>query len=255
MPKFAANLTMLFKELPELERFDAAAEAGFEAVEVLFPYDMQASDILTSLSRNKLSLELINCPPPNYTGGPRGYAAIPGGEERFRHDFKRTLRYANALGARLVHIMAGPAQGPEARETFVANLRWASDIAQKQMLTIEPINDSDMPGYFLNNFDLAADILDEVAAPNLALQFDTYHAYRIHGDVKACWDKHNHLVGHIQIGGIPDRHEPAGGPFDYPAFFKMLDETGYDGVVSAEYFPSGKTTPSGLGWMGLRPVK
>ncbi|MCP4819888.1 MAG: TIM barrel protein [Shimia sp.] len=254
MPKFAANLTMLFNELPELDRFAAAAEAGFDAVEVLFPYDMQASDILSALARNNLSLELINCPPPNYTGGVRGFAAVPESRERFRHDFKRTLRYADALGARLVHIMAGPASGAEARDTFVENLRWASDHAQKQMLTIEPINDVDMPGYFLNDFDLAADILDEVAAPNLALQFDTYHAYRIHGDIQACWNKHGHRVGHIQIGGIPDRHEPAGGLFDYPTFFKMLDQTGYDGVVSAEYSPSGFTTQSGLGWMGLRSV-
>ncbi|MGR3712664.1 MAG: hydroxypyruvate isomerase family protein [Shimia sp.] len=240
--------------MPELDRFDAAAEAGFEAVEILFPYDMQASDILSALARNKLTLELINCPPPNYTGGPRGFAAVPESRDRFRHDFKRALRYANALGARLLHIMSGPAQGPEARATFVENLRWASDLAQKQKLTIEPINNFDMPGYFLNDFDLAAEILDEVAAPNLALQFDTYHAFRIHGDVAACWAKHSDRVGHVQIGGLPARNEPAGGPFDYPAFFKMLDATGYDGAVSAEYFPSGKTTQSGLGWMGLRPV-
>lgn len=254
MPKFAANLTMLFKELPEIERFDAAAAAGFDAVEVLFPYDMQASDILSALARNDLSLELINCPPPNYTGGARGFAAVPESRDRFRHDFKRTMRYAEALGARLVHIMSGPAQGTAARDTLIDNLRWASDFAPKQKLTIEPINDTDMPGYFLNNFDLAAEILDEVAAPNLALQFDTYHAFRIHGDIMACWEKHGHRVGHIQVGGIPDRHEPAGGDFDYPAFFKMLDAIGYEGIVSAEYFPSGHTTESGLGWLRLRSV-
>ncbi|MGR3637113.1 MAG: hydroxypyruvate isomerase family protein [Shimia sp.] len=245
MPNFAANLTMLFQELPELDRFDAASAAGFDAVEVLFPYELPASHIQSALLRNGLSLELIICPPPNYTGGPRGFAAVPESQDRFRHDFKR---------ARLLHIMAGPASGPDARRTFVENLRWASDIAQKQKLTIEPINDVDMPGYFLNDFDLAADILDEVAAPNLALQFDTYHAYKIHGDVAACWAKHGHRVGHIQIGGIPDRHEPAGGPFDFPAFFKMLDSAGYDGAVSAEYVPSGRTTESGLGWLKLRPV-
>lgn len=254
MPKFAANLTMLFTELPELDRFDAAAEAGFKAVEVLFPYDMKATDVLSALVRNRLSLELINCPPPNYTGGARGFAAVPESRDRFRHDFKRTLRHAQALGARLVHIMAGPAKGSEARQTFVDNLRWASEIAPNQKLTIEPINDIDMPGYFLNDFDLAADILDAVAAPNLALQFDTYHAFRIHGDVGACWKKHGHRVAHIQIGGLPDRHEPVDGPFDYPAFFKMLDDTGYKGAVSAEYVPTGPTTESGLGWLGLRSV-
>lgn len=253
MPIFAANLTMLFTELPVLDRFDAAREAGFDAVEVLFPYDIPARETLEALAKNQLSLVLINCPPPNYIGGERGFAAVPEMKERFRHDFKRALRYADALSAGLLHIMSGPARGPQARATFVENLIWATELAQKQKLTIEPINDVDMPGYFLNDFDLAADILDEVSAPNLALQFDTYHAFRIHGDVGACWARHADRVGHIQIGGLPDRHEPAGGPFDYPAFFRLLDDTGYKGVVSAEYTPKGNTA-KGLGWLGLRTI-
>jgi hydroxypyruvate isomerase len=248
MPKFAANLTMLFTEFPELERYEAAAAAGFDRVEVLFPYDLPAQETRRELLRHGLSLALINCPPPNYTGGARGFAAQPGLSERFQRDFRRTLRYAEMLKADVVHIMAGAAEGPEARATFVDNLKWACAFAPKQQLTIEPINDVDMPGYFLNDFDLAAEILDEVDAPNLALQFDTYHAYRIHGDVLACWDKHKARVKHIQIGGLPDRHEPLKSKhLDYPAFFEMLDASGYDGTVSAEYTPL-KRTDQGLGW-------
>jgi hydroxypyruvate isomerase len=249
MPKFAANLSMLFAEFPELDRYEAAAQAGFEAVEILFPYETPAPETQRALLRNGLSLELINCPPPNYTGGDRGFAAVPGLEDRFQRDFRRTLRYADMLRARIVHIMAGAASGDDTRTTFVQNLKWACEFAPKQQLTIEPINDVDMPGYFLNNFDLAAEILDEVNAPNLALQFDTYHAHKIHGDVQACWDKHKARVRHIQIGGLPDRNEPVKSKhFDYPAFFAMLDDTGYAGAVSAEYKPA-KRTEQGLGWL------
>ena len=253
MPKFAANLSLLFTELPFLDRFDAARAAGFSAVEVLFPYDTAARDVMAALTRNDLALTLINTPPPNYTGGARGFAAIPGGQDRFRHDFRRALRYAEVLGAGMIHIMSGAASGPEARATLIENLTWATEAAPKQRLTIGPINDTDMPGYFLNDFDLAAQVLDAVAAPNLALQFDTYHAFRITGDVAACWEKHRHRVGHIQIGGLPDRHEPCGGPFDYPAFFRQLDAEGYAGHVSAEYKP-GDTTTRGLGWFKPQAV-
>ncbi len=253
MPKFAANLSMLFAELPFLERFEAARMAGFDTVEILFPYDVPAREILEALSHNNLGLALINNPPPNYAGGQRGFAAVPDGQERFRYDFKRALRYVEVLGADLLHIMSGAASGPQARATFLENLNWATQYAPKQRLTIEPINNVDMPGYFLNSFDLAAEILDEVAAPNLALQFDTYHAYRIDGDVSACWGRHSERVGHIQIGGLPDRHEPAGGPFDYPNFFRQLDASGYAGYVSAEYNPVGRTA-AGLGWLSPRPL-
>ncbi|MBO9395603.1 TIM barrel protein [Shimia sp. R9_2] len=249
MPKFAANLTMLFTEFPELERYEAAAEAGFDRVEVLFPYDVPAPETRRELVRNGLSLALINCPPPNYTGGERGFAAVPGLSERFQRDFRRTLRYAEVLQADVVHIMAGAASGALARETIVKNLKWACAFAPRQQLTIEPINDVDMPGYFLNDFDLAAEILDEVNAPNLALQFDTYHAHRIHGDALACWEKHKARVKHIQIGGLPDRHEPLKNKhFDYPAFFEMLDASGFQGTVSAEYNPL-KRTEQGLDWL------
>lgn len=248
MPKFAANISMLFSELPFLDRFSAAKKAGFDAVEILFPYDIAARDILSRLQTTGQTLLLINTPPPNWTGGERGFAAIPGGQARFQHDFKRALRYADVLGAAMLHVMSGAAQGDEARDTMVENLRWATALAPKQKLTIEPINQTDMPGYFLSDFDLAIDILDQVAAPNLALQFDAYHAQMITGDATAAWNTYGHRAGHIQIAGAPGRAEPFIGEIDYPTFFRTLDTVGYRGHVSAEYHPSGDTV-SGLGWL------
>jgi len=255
MPRFAANLTRLFADLPLLERFGAARAAGFDAVEVLFPYEGSAADIVAQLARHTLTMVLINCPPPNYAEGPRGFAAVPGGEERFRHDLKRSLRYARALGAKHLHLMAGVAEGPAPRATFVANLRHAVEAARGLPLTIEPLNQTDMPGYFLNDFNLAADILAEVAAPNLYLQFDAYHAQIITGDVMAAWETYRHLVGHVQVAGYPGRHEPVAGVIDYPAYFDLLDAQGYAGWVSGEYDPAGRTE-AGLDWCraGLHPV-
>ncbi|MCB2135956.1 MAG: TIM barrel protein [Rhodobacteraceae bacterium] len=248
MPRFAANLSWLFTELPFMGRFRAAKAAGFDAVEVLFPYDCAAQEMRDQLVWNDLTFVLMNCPPPNPTGGPEGYAAVPGREDRFRRDFDRALRFAGVLKPRVMHVMAGPAQGPEAKATFIDNLRWAAARAPKQQLTIEPINPVDMPGYFLNDFDLAAEILDAVAAPNLALQFDAYHAHRITGDVAGSWVRHGHRAVHVQIAGYPGRHEPATGEIDYPAFFARLDADGYRGFVSAEYAPA-TTTTEGLGWL------
>ena len=248
MPRFAANLSMLFRELPLLERPAAARDAGFAGVEILFPYDEPGHLIRQALDRAGLPLILINTPPPNWTGGDRGFAAIPGGEERFRHDFRRALRYAQVLGARHIHVMAGVAEGSEARDTFIRNLAWAAATAPEQPLTIEPINTHDMPGYFLDDFDLAAEVLDTVGAPNLALQFDAYHAHRITGDVMGTWAAHGHRAAHVQVAGYPGRHEPAGGEIDYPAFFARLDSDGYAGFVSGEYTPEGRTG-DGVGWI------
>lgn len=248
MPRFAANLSMLFREYPLLERPAAARDAGFSAVEILFPYDEPGHLIRDALECAGLPLILINTPPPNWTGGDRGFAAIPGGEDRFRHDFRRALRYAQVLGATHIHVMAGVAQGPEARDTFVRNLIWASETAPEQPLTIEPINPHDIPGYFLNDFDLAAEILDTVGAPNLALQFDAYHAHRITGDVLATWSQHGHRAAHVQVAGYPGRHEPIGGEIDYSAFFAALDAKGYAGYVSGEYTPA-ERTEDGIGWI------
>ena len=250
MPKFAANISMLFTELPFLDRIPAAQKAGFDAVEILFPYDISAQDIRDALQQAGMPLALINTPPPNWTGGDRGFAAIPDGQDRFRHDFKRALRYAEVLGANIIHIMSGIAQGDEARATMIENLRWATDFAPLQKLTIEPINTVDMPGYFLSDFDLAADILDAVSAPNLALQFDAYHAQMITGDMMGTWAAHGHRAGHIQIAGAPGRREPQTGDIDYRPFFKLLNDAGYKGYVSGEYNPAGATN-KGLRWLSL----
>lgn len=250
MLRFAANISLLFTELPFLDRFDAARSAGFKAVEILFPYDLPAREILEAQRMAGLPIILINAPPPNYTGGARGYAAIPGGEERFRHDFKRALRYADVLGVEMIHVMAGVAEGREARTTMIENLRWATELAPKQRLTIEPLNPVDMPGYFLNDYDLAVDILDAVAAPNLALQYDSYHAQVISGDAIDVWRQHGHRAGHVQIGDAPGRVAPGrGGEVDFAALFERLEADGYTGFVSAEYNPGDKGTLAELGWL------
>ncbi len=248
MPRFCANLTFLFTELPLLRRIAAARAAGFEAVEILFPYDEPAAAIAEEARLAGMPIALINTPPPNWTGGDRGFAAVPGGEERFRKDFERVLRFAKVLGPTHIHIMAGRAHGPEARATYVRNLRWAAERAPKQSLTIEPINPDDMSGYFLADFPTALDILHEVDAPNLSLQFDAYHAQQIHGDVAEMWEMCAPHTSHIQVAGVPDRNEPIAGEIDYPAFFERLDKGGYKGWVSAEYQPLGNTF-DGLNWM------
>ncbi|MEY1556793.1 hydroxypyruvate isomerase family protein [Yoonia sp. R2331] len=245
MPRFCANLTFLFTEVPLMERFVYAKEAGFEAVEILDPYNAPVQDMRDQLVWQGLKMALISCPPPNYTGGAPGYAAVP--ESRFRQDFKRTLRYAEALGAEFVQILAGEAEGPEARATFVDNLRWASGYARRQKLTIEPLNPVDHPGHFLNDYYQARDVLEEVSAPNLHLQFDTYQVARIHGDVMSVWGDLRDFVAHVQIAQALDQSEPIGPGVDFPAFFDRLDADGYDGWVSAEYHPAG-TTVQGLGW-------
>jgi len=250
MPRFAANISFLFRELPLIERVAAAADAGFGAVEILFPYDDPVPELRQALSLAGLPLILINAPPPNYTGGERGYAATPGGEERFRHDFRRALRYAEALRVPTLHVMSGPGDPGDraARKTLAGNLSWAAAEARGRVLTIEPINRTDMEGYFLCDFDLAAGIIAEVGAPNVCLQFDAYHAQKITGDAMGVWAAHGHLARHVQIAGLPDRHEPEAGAVDYPAFFERLDVDGYDGWVSAEYHPADGTA-AGLGWL------
>jgi hydroxypyruvate isomerase len=248
MPKFAANLTVLFTERPFLERFAAAKAAGFDAVEVLFPYEEPPKLINRQLLANDQTLVLINCPPPNYTGGQRGFGAVPGLQERFRRDFRRTLRYCDQLKPKIVHIMAGCAAGPDARSTFVDNLIWAAKQAPNQNLTIEPINQTSMPGYFLSDFDLASEILHQVNAPNLGLQFDAFHAQMITGNAMDAWQKFGHLATHVQAASAPDRHEPDKGEIDYPALFQQIAADSYKGYVSGEYNPKA-LTEDGLDWL------
>lgn len=248
MPNFAANLTLLFTELPLLERFDAARQAGFTAVELLIPYGAPAPDLAHALKNANLHLALINTPAPNWAAGDRGLAALPDLQQEFQTSFETALHYAAQLNPDHIHIMAGLAKGPTAHATFVQNLRWATQRAPNHSLLIEPINPIDLPGYFLNDFDQAATILDTIDAPNLALQFDAYHAHKITGDMPATWVKHGHRARHIQVASAEGRHEPSKGAIDYPAFFAQLDAQGYAGHVSGEYFPAARTE-DGLDWI------
>lgn len=249
MLKFAANISHLFTELPYLDRFEAAASAGFRAVEMLDPYQVAAKETQRALLANGLDLVLINAPPPNYTGGVPGFAALPDGIDRFRNDIRRVLRYCEVVRPNLVHIMSGYTKDDGAFETLARNLQWAADQAPDQMFSIEPLNPGDQPGYFLDDFDLAAQVLDAVDRPNMVLQFDSYHAQVIHGDALAVWERHKSRVGHIQVGDAPHRTEPGSGDVDFDRLFSAITEYGYSGWVSAEYGPTTDRTELSLGWM------
>lgn len=245
LPPIAANLTMLFTETSALARPALAQMAGFDGAEVLYPYDHPVADWVAAL--NGLPMAAINTPPGNFAAGDRGFAARPGEETQFRDGFLRALDYATRLGAARLHVMAGIAKGPMAEEVYLENLAWAAAQAPEQALTIEPLNPLDMPGYFLNDFDQATRILDDLAAANLGLQFDLWHAAQLHGDAGRVWARHGHRATHIQIAGFPDRNEPGGGGFDIRGFLLGLSGT-YDGWVSAEYQPRARTS-EGLGWL------
>jgi len=248
--KPCANLTLLFNELPFIQRFAAAKEAGFDAVEVLFPYDVPVQDVVRELTIHELDMALINCPPPNYTGGAPGWAAVPG--SRFQNDFRRALRYAQALKVTHLHVMAGETEGDKdiAQHCFVENLRWAADQAPDQSITIEPLNPDDKPGYFLNDFNLARDVILAVDRPNVRLQYDTYHAQIIHGNAAQVWSDFKDIAVHVQVGQTPARGEPDKGEIDFPALFTMIRADGYTGFISGEYNPK-VTTSAGLSWLEM----
>ncbi|WP_323008999.1 hydroxypyruvate isomerase family protein [Paracoccus sp. (in: a-proteobacteria)] len=250
MARFAANLTYLFTEMPMLQRFAAARRAGFKGVEILFPYDLAVKELASAAQAAGIEFVLMNTPPPNWAGGPRGFAAEPGNETRFRGDFDRALRFAKALKVQHIHVMAGKGEGEPARRTFVENLKWACARDPQTSLTIEPMARADMPGYFLDSFDLAAEVLDKVRAPNLGLQFDVYQAQMIHGDALAVWQRHAGRVRHIQISDCPDRNEPRQGTIDFPELLRAIDASGYGGWVGAEYSPR-TSTEAGLHWLQM----
>ncbi|MGC1505231.1 MAG: TIM barrel protein [Sulfitobacter sp.] len=248
-PKFAANLSHLWPELPYLDRFAAAAAVGFQAVEVLFPYDIAAKETQRALIANGQRMVLINAPPPNYTGGARGFAAQPEAVARFQSDMKRVFRYVEALKVSFVHVMTGVAEGDAAKEILVDNLRWATKAAPKGLtLTLEPLNPVAQPGYFLNDYGLAAEVLSAVDAPNLGLQYDSYHAQMIHGDAVAVFEEYLPFIRHIQIGDSPNRGGPGTGEVDFKTLFERIKASTYNGWISAEYSPNGSTEDS-LGWM------
>lgn len=247
--KAAANLSHLWPELPYLDRFAAAAEAGFTGVEVLFPYDVPAKETQRALMRGGLQMVLINAPPPNYTGGARGFAAVQGAEARFAYDMRRAGRYAQELRVPMLHVMSGVAQGEAAKATMIANLKAATQSAHEGlMLTLEPLCPQSQPDYFLNDYALAAEIIAAVDAPNLRLQFDSYHAQMIHGDAVEVFQKYRDIIVHVQIGDTPDRGAPGTGNVDFPAVFEALRTSEYGGWVSGEYTP-GRATELTLKWM------
>lgn len=246
MLKFCANLTMLFTEVGMLDRPGLAAQAGFDGAEALFPYEHSAADWEAAL--NGLPLALINTPPGNWGEGDRGFAAVIGQEQRFRDSFLRAAELATRLKAGRVHVMAGVAKGPEAEQCYVENLTWAAAQAPDLLLTLEPLNPDDMPGYFLNDFDQAARIIEDLGQPRIGIQFDLWHAARIHGDAARVWERHKSRVNHIQIAGFPNRNEPGGGGFDLTGLCSELDAGDYSGWVAAEYRPS-RATVHGLGWL------
>jgi hydroxypyruvate isomerase len=253
MPRFAANLSMMFTEAPFLERFGAAAAAGFSGVEFLFPYEQSARTIARELERHRLANALFNLPPGDFAAGERGMASLPGREDEFARSVRLALDYARVLGTPRLHVMAGllphGADRASHRATYVANLRRATELAAPAgvELLIEPINTRDIPGYFLNTQAEAHAIREEVGAPNLKVQMDLYHAQIVEGDLATKLRRYLPHVGHIQIAGVPQRHEPDTGEVNYPYLFALLDELGYAGWVGCEYRPANGTI-AGLGW-------
>lgn len=252
MPRFAANLSMMFTEHAFADRFQAAADAGFSAVEFLFPYDHPAENIAEWCGAAKVEQVLFNLPPGDWAAGERGLAALPERKAEFRQSVLTALDYASVLGTRRLHMMAGlaDASNPVHRSTYKDGLAFAADAAAGKgiCMLIEPINGRDMPGYFLNDFGLAAELLTELDHPNARLQFDIYHRQILQGDVLKGLEQLMPLIGHVQIASVPDRHEPGSGELDDFRIFEALDALSYQGFVGCEYRPEGSTSDR-LSWI------
>ena len=264
MPQFAANLSMLYPELDFLDRFGAAAHDGFKGVEFLFPYAFEARELSARLKANGLQQVLFNAPPGDWDRGERGLACIPGREAEFRAGIEQALAYAQALDCPRVHVMAGllPAgmDRQDVRSTYVSNLRWAAAQAAREGLDvlIEPINTRDIPGFFLNRQDHAHELLGEIGAANAKVQMDLYHCQVVEGDLAMKIRQYlpGGRVGHFQIAGVPERHEPDVGELNYAYLFGVIDEVaqqcGWSGWIGCEYRPARGAQPggtsAGLGW-------
>lgn len=253
MPRFAANLTMMFNEVPFLERFDKAAAAGFQAVEFLFPYDFPAETLQDALKRNQLQLVLHNLPGGNWAGGERGIACHPDRVQEFRDGVGRALAYATALGVKQVNCLAGiqPQGVPaaDARQTLVDNLKFAAPKLQVAgiKLLIEPINTFDIPGFFLNRTQQALDIIAATGSDNIFVQYDIYHMQRMEGELAKTIEQNLAMIAHLQLADNPGRNEPGTGEINYPFLFAFLDRIGYKGWIGCEYKPAA-ATEAGLSW-------
>jgi hydroxypyruvate isomerase len=253
MPRFAANLSMLFTEVPFLDRFERAAKAGFKAVEFLFPYDHPVAEIKARLQANGLQLVLHNLPAGDWNAGERGIACLPERVAEFRSGVARAIEYAAALGVSQVNCLAGkvpPNVGEDVmRRSFVDNLRFAAAELKGAglKLLIEPINTFDIPGFYLNRTPQALAILDEVGADNAFVQYDIYHAQRMEGELAATLERCLPRIGHVQLADNPGRHEPGTGEINYAFLFAHLDRIGYRGWIGCEYKPRA-STEAGLAW-------
>jgi len=252
MPRFSANLSFLFQEVPFLDRFAAAASAGFRAVEFMSPHEHSPEAVAECLAASRLENVLFNLPMGDWASGERGLACLPGREEDFRRSVATALSYARVLKTPRLHAMAGivpPGAARVCESTYIANLRYAAEqlAAAGLTLLIEPINTRDMPGYFLNTQAQAAKICAAVGLPNLKIQMDCYHMQIAEGDLATNLRRYADLCAHVQIAGVPERHEPDTGEVNYNYLFELLDEIGYPGWIGCEYRPAG-TTLDGLGW-------
>jgi hydroxypyruvate isomerase len=254
MPRFAANLSMMFTESPFLDRFSAARRAGFDAVEFLFPYAYPAAEIAARLDEHGLEQGLFNLPPGDWDNGERGTASLAGRDAEFDRSVETALEYAEALKCRTLHVMAGiPPTGDRERafDRYVASLQRAAPLAASAGVTLvlEPINARDMPGYLVSRTDDARRAIELVGAPNIGLQLDLYHRQIMEGDLARAIRDNTGITRHVQIAGPPERHEPDTGEVAFPYLFDVLDGTGYAGFVGCEYRPRGRTV-DGLGWFG-----
>jgi 2-dehydrotetronate isomerase len=253
MPRFSANLSWLFQEVPFFDRFGAAANAGFRGIEVLFPYDQPAHEIRSALQAQGQEMVLLNSPPGNFGAGDRGLAALPSREREFRDTFDQALVYAETLECKRIHVMSGitkETDQQEAHRTFLANLEYALGKIGNSALSIliEPINTRDIPGYFLTTVERADNILQEISHPALKIQFDWYHAQIMGGDLSRRTEKFFSKIGHFQLAGVPDRAEPDRGEVNFTHLFHLVDALHYDGWIGCEYRPKAGTA-EGLGWL------
>jgi len=255
MPKFAANLTLLYNEHAFLDRFAAAAKAGFSGVEYLFPYDFDKNRLVEQLHQHKLTQVLHNLPAGDWPGGERGIACHPDRVGEFQDGVGQAIEYATALNCKQVNCLAGIAPAGAAsdrlRATFVSNLKFAAQKLKQSgiKLLIEPINSTrDMPGFYLNRTHQALDIIAEVGSDNLFLQYDIYHMQVMEGNLAATIEKNLKLIPHMQLADNPGRHEPGTGEINYPFLFDFIDRLGYQGWIGCEYKPA-TITDAGLGWI------
>lgn len=253
MPNLAANLTMMFTEVPFLDRFQAAKDAGFEAVEFLFPYDHTVPEVSARVQAAGVKVALFNMPPGDWVAGERGISALPERKEEFQVGVTRAIEYARALDCKTLHLMSGLIPENLERdvmlETYADSLRFAADAAQEigATVVIEPLNNRDVPGYLISDVATAQSLVDMVARPNVGIQFDMYHVQIMEGDLAKRFEAHLDDIRHVQIAGVPERHEPNIGEVNYPYLFQMMDRLGYQGYVGCEYNPRGMTQ-DGLDW-------